>query len=264
MLLATAEGGVDVEDAAEADLLRLPVHLFSGLRPYYAEAVRAALRLPRASAGALEGVLRALWQIFLCSDATLLEVNPLVLTGNGQLVAADARLTIDDRAAAAHPEFSGTGERSGRTRYVREAAARQAVGVELDGNLAIVTSGAGVMMATADSVRARGGRPGPLLDLGGFQRSVVEQAELMRLVIAFHPDTVLVNLFTQVLRCDALAEAMLLAFRDDGTPIVARLTGHLAERGAGMLRAAGVPVSAAYGEACDLAVASARARQGTG
>jgi succinyl-CoA synthetase beta subunit len=209
-------------------------------------------------------VLGALWEVFLANDATLLEVNPLVLTRYGGLIAADARLAIDDRAAEAHPEFARSGDRSGLTAYEREAADRKAVGVEMAGNLAIVTSGAGVMMATADSVRARGGRPGPLLDLGGFQRSVHEQAEVMRLVLAFAPDTVLVNLFTQVLRCDVLAQAMLLAFRDTGTPIVARLTGHMADRGAAILGAAGVPVSAAYGTACELAVASARARAGSG
>ncbi len=102
-LLATAQGGIDVEDANDAGLLRLPVHVFSGLRPYHVEAVRRALGLRRSCAAELGRVLRALWEVFLANDATLLEVNPLILTDDDALIAADARLAIDDRAAEAHP-----------------------------------------------------------------------------------------------------------------------------------------------------------------
>jgi len=253
-LLATPRGGVDVDEADDDCLLRLPVHVFSGLRPYHRHAVRRALGVPLSLASELDRVLNAMWAIFLDMDATLLELNPLALTRDGHLIAADARLVIDDRAAASHPEYPG--DRGGLTVYERGASARQAIGVQMDGDTAIITSGAGVMMATADSLRARGGRPGALLDLGGFSRSVAEQADVMRLVLDCSPRVVFVNFFTQVLRCDELAEAIVAAFAASGTRVVARLTGHMSERGRDILAAAGMQVTDSYGTACDLAVSS--------
>ena len=196
-----------------------------------------------------------------CTDvgATLVEVNPLVLTTDGRLVAADAKVTIDDRVADRVPEYQG--ERSGLTSFEREAASRSAVGVDVGGDIAIITTGAGILMATADSVAARGGRLGPLLDLGGFPRTREQEAELFGLVLMAEPRVVFFNFFTQVMRCDQFAEAAVAAFggRTGGPRVVARLKGYTAVEGRAILAAAGMHASESYDEACDLAVSAALA-----
>jgi succinyl-CoA synthetase beta subunit len=259
MLLASAQGGIDVETVTPSAFLRLPVHPFTGLRPYHVLAVRQALSLPADVHRSLAAVIGGMWSACTDVGATLVEVNPLVLTTDGRLVAADAKVTIDDRVADRVPEYQG--ERSGLTAFEREAASRSAVGVDVGGDIAIITTGAGILMATADSVAARGGRLGPLLDLGGFPRTREQEAELFGLVLMAEPRVVFFNFFTQVMRCDQFAEAAVAAFggRTGGPRVVARLKGYTAVEGRAILAAAGMHASESYDEACDLAVSAALA-----
>jgi succinyl-CoA synthetase beta subunit len=259
MLMATPHGGIDVEDVAASAFVRLPVHPFTGLRPYHVRAVRRVLGLPSSADRDLDVVIGGMWAAFSEVGATLVEINPLVLTVDGRLVAADAKVTIDDRVADGAPQYRG--ERSGLTAYEREAASRRAVGIDVGGEIAIITTGAGILMATADSVSARGGRLGPLLDLGGFPRSRDQEAALFGLVLMAEPRVVLFNFFTQVMRCDQFAEAAVAAFggRRGGPRIVARLKGFKAAEGREILAASGMCASESYETACDLAVAAATA-----
>lgn len=252
-LLATPVGGMDVEEVEEARFIRVPIHPFVGVRAHHVRAVQRWLGVPDTAARDLDAVLRGMWAVCQEHGAILVEINPLALTADGRIVAADAKVVLDSRAAGI---VSARGEdRSRLTTYEREASQRQAVGVEIGGDIAVVASGAGCLMATADSISARGGSLAGLLDLGGFPRDEEAEAELFALTRMLNPRVVVFNFYTQVMRCDQYAAAILRAFPPgSGVTVVARLKGHMAAEGTELLARAGYVATESYAEACDLAV----------
>ena len=231
LLLVSQSGGMDVEDAPDTAMIRLPIDPWLGLRPFALRYVANSLGLTGTVAEQAIVAIQGLYEAFKSSDAQLVEVNPLVITTDGRVIAADAKITLDDAAAFRHPERQ-TGSRVG-SEFERECASRGTVGVEMDGDVAIVVSGAGLMMATVDLLGAAGVRLRAAVDLGGVAFGTPEQsADILRLVSGLSPKVILVNAFFNLAMCDPLAQGIVSALGGQGYEgrLVVRLRGrNLAE-----------------------------------
>jgi succinyl-CoA synthetase beta subunit len=249
LLLASRAGGVDVE--AAGDGLSLPVSPLLGLQPYAARRVAAHLGLAPGAAAAVAGLLDGLWRCFSQLECELVEVNPLALTAEGGLVALDAKITVDDRSRARHPELARA---SDETDPLDAAAERLAVyPVPMQGDIAVTAAGAGALMATLDYVQALGGTLAGGLDLGGVVgHRPAELVEALALTRAFAPRAFLFNFYVRGWRCDLLAESVLKAVGDlhPRHPMIVRLAGNRAVEGQAILRAAGVPTADSLVDAC--------------
>jgi succinyl-CoA synthetase beta subunit len=251
LLVASAAGGVDVEEASDA--LRLPIDPFVGVQPYMVRRVSAHL------GGPLGPLVEALWRCFTRLECELVEVNPLGLDDHGAAVALDAKIVVDDRARARHPELPLARDGSDP---LEAAGARLGVyPVRMAGAIAAATTGAGQLMATLDYVQALGGTLAGGLDLGGtVGHRPAELAEALGLLRGLEPRAVLLNSYVRTWRNDVIAEALVRALGDlhPARPVVARLAGHRAAEGEAILRAAGIPVSGSLVEACRLVVGLVR------
>jgi succinyl-CoA synthetase beta subunit len=255
LLLASAAGGVEVERTADG--LRLPVSPLLGVQPYARRRVSAHLGAP------VGPVVDALWQCFSRFECELVEVNPLAVTADGRTVALDAKVVVDDRALARHPEVAPRGEDGD---LLEAAGARLAVyPIRMAGDIAVATTGAGQLMATLDYVQALGGTLAGGLDLGGIVgHRPADLVEALALLREFAPRAFLVNSYVRTWKNDLIADAVLKALGDlhPGRPIVVRLAGHRTAEGEAILRAAGIPVARSLVEACRWAVDAVTARPG--
>ncbi len=240
VLLASAHGGVEIESIPETELLRLPIHPFTGLSGYQKRAVAQTLGVSGASVAPLGMLLEGLWAVFAKEDAELAEINPLAIV-DGRLLALDAKVIIEDDAGFRHPEY--TDIRDDRTPLEEQAREQEIAFVQLDGDLGVIANGAGLTMATLDVLSQFGGRPGVFLDLGGTD-DAAKVTEAFLLMAQAHPSVVFLNIFGGVTRCDTVArglvEAMSRVPESDRFPIVARIRGNNEEEGRALLRAAGV------------------------
>jgi succinyl-CoA synthetase beta subunit len=262
--LVAAEGGVEIEEIARTKpeaVHQEVIDPFSGIRPYQARRLAFALGLrgdPQTQAAAiLSGLVRAL----IKNDATLVEINPLVLTGDGRLLALDAKMILDDNALFRHPAFRA--DTDGDDDPAESAAAAMGLSyIRLDGDIGCLVNGAGLAMATADLIQTAGGRPADFLDIGG---GVTEDAVRAGFeIIASDPGvrSVLVNIFGGIVRCDLVARGIVRALRESGlrVPFVVRLHGTNAAEGKAVLAASGLAFETAetMAEAATKAVALAR------
>ncbi len=252
-LLASREGGMDIELVPDESIVRVDLDRSIGVRDYHVRALARALGL-ETQARELGTLLRAMWDILIHERAIVVEINPVVLTHGGRLIAADAKIELDARS---HPERTVLDD--DRTGYERAVAPYDAVGVQMDGRIAVVASGAGVLMATADSLCKRGGSIAGILDLGGFPRALEVETKLFAATLMLRPVVVFFNFFTQFMRCDQFARAIVAAFaeRSDVT-IVARMKGAGADEAHRILDAAGMTVTESYARACEIAIAASQ------
>jgi succinyl-CoA synthetase beta subunit len=243
LLVASAAGGVDVEEAGDA--LRLPVHPLLGLQPYAARRVSAHLGAP------VGPVVDALWQCFTCFECELVEVNPLAIGGDGGVAALDAKIVVDDRALARHPDVAGPREDADPLEL---AGARLAVyPVRMRGDIAVAAAGAGALMATLDYVQQLGGTLAGGVDLGGIVgHRPAELAEALALTRELSPRAFLFNFYVRTWKNDLLAESVLKAVGDlhPRHPIVVRMAGNRVAEGEAVLAAAGIPATRSFVEAC--------------
>lgn len=263
LLLASAQGGVAIESVAAHAIARIPIDLSPSLADGNATvdiatpSNRIAAMLALSDQSAFQRIVAALWRLFRAEDCLLAEINPLVYTTGGAWIALDARLILDDAARARHPEWPPPHE---GTAFERLCASHGAAATEMDGEIAIVTSGAGLGMATVDMVTALGGRVRCLVDLGG---NVFTAPDALTAIIgalhALRPRAVLCNCFFQLARCDTLAAGVAAAFtREPPTyPVVARLRGVNAAEARAILTPFGVRVTEEMDEACRMVVADA-------
>ena len=228
VLLAGREGGVEVEAADPGSFTRVEVDPLVGLQPFMLRRLARGLNLANEQARAAETLFRTLWEVLLRYDAELVEINPLALTADGMLVAADARMAIDDGALGRQERLPREG------RFASEFEQRcwelGVAGVELDGAIAMVISGAGLGMASLDTVTALGGTTRALVDLGGtaFQDRETLEA-ILRLALDLRPELLMVQAYFQLADLRPLAEALAAVLREragDHPPIVARLKGN--------------------------------------
>ena len=257
VLMASAHGGVEIESVDDSEILRIPVHPFTGLANYEKRRVTKALGLTGARARSLDGVLDRLWEVFQKEDAELVEVNPLGVVGEG-VVALDAKVVIEDDAAFRHPQYAEV--RDDRTPLEEIAREKEIAFVQLEGNIGVIANGAGLTMATLDVLQQFGGRPGVFLDLGGTD-DPKKVTEAFLLMAQAHPAAVFLNIFGGVTRCDTVATGLVAAMaqvpESERFPLVARIRGNNEEEGIAILQKAGVTSRRDLKESAQAAVAAA-------
>jgi succinyl-CoA synthetase beta subunit len=245
LLMFTTEGGVEIEQvAAESPdaLVRVHVDPLEGLEPHHARELLAGVSDP-GERDQIEKIVEALYRCFVDSDATLCEINPLIVTPEGKVRALDAKVTIDDSALFRHPDLAELRDTSATDPLEAYAQERGVIYVKLDGSVGILGNGAGLSMATVDVVVTAGGRPANFCDLGGGGSAAGVVAALE--VIARDPQvrSILFNIFGGITRGDEVARGILTALDeiDLKVPIVVRLDGTNAEEGRRILAEAARP-----------------------
>ncbi len=238
--MMSAEGGVEIEEVAVSNpkaISQVHIDPLLGFSDFHARKLVFGANLdPEARKGAIE-MLPKLYRAFVELDASLVEVNPLVLTGDGKVVALDAKVTVDDSAAYRHPIFEELKAAHEVPEQERLAKEKGLNFIKLDGNIGIIGNGAGLVMSTLDVVKDAGGDPANFLDVGGGADADVLSAGLE--VITSNPEvkSVFVNIFGGITRCDLVAAGILdaLSRLDMKVPLVVRLDGTNAEQGRKML-----------------------------
>jgi succinyl-CoA synthetase beta subunit len=257
-LIGTGEGGMEIEELAARSpekIIRLAIDPASGLSPFHARRLAFAFGLSGGQVAAMVEFVGALYRAFIELDASLIEINPLIVTGPGEttgettgdLLALDAKLAIDDNALFRHPEIEALRDRDEEDPIEREAGKHQLSYVKLDGNIGCMVNGAGLAMATMDIIKLYGAMPANFLDVGGG-------ATRERVTVAFklilsdpNVEAILVNIFGGIMRCDVLAEGIVAAVREINlhVPLVVRLEGTNVELGRRILSQSGLKLIAA-------------------
>lgn len=263
-VVASSAGGMDIEEVARTTperILRELCDPLLGLQDFQCRALAFALGLSGAQVGEMTRLLRNAYRLFVSNDLSLLEINPLVVTEDGRLVALDCKIGVDDNALWRRPRLADLRDVSQDD--PKEAAAH-AVGlnyIALDGNIGCMVNGAGLAMATMDLIKLHGGAPANFLDVGGG--ATAETVAKAFKIILSDPKVkaILVNIFGGIMRCDVIAEGIIQAVREVGVtvPVVVRLEGTNVDLGRNMLAQSGLKILSAPSltEAAKLAVAAA-------
>ena len=245
VVIVSAAGGIDIEEVAEKEpekILRQPVDVRWGLLPTQARELLAQAGVPHTVVAKGGAILSTLVKAFMESDATLAEINPLALTADGQVIAADAKMLIDDNALVRQKEYAGWAEPEEANPLEFQAKAEGLTYVKLDGDVGIIGNGAGLVMTTLDMVARSGGKPANFLDIGGGAKAEVMKKAL--LFVARDPQVkgILVNIFGGITRGEEVARGIILAQGElpKGMPIVARLSGTGEAEGRALLADAGL------------------------
>jgi len=264
VVMASAEGGVDIEEVARdrpERIVRALVDPFLGFHAWQARQIGFALGLAAERVAGFATIARQLYDTYLSEDATLAEINPLVLTGNGDWLALDAKMTIDDNALFRHPGFESLRDLDAEDPTELDARQSGISFVKLGGDIGCIVNGAGLAMATMDAVMLHGGEPANFLDVGGGA-SADQVAKAFSLVTA-DPNVraILINIFGGITRGDVVAQGITEALQRVAVPvpIVVRLSGTNAEEGRRILSEAGLTASESMDEAAAQAVQAAHA-----
>ncbi len=239
VLIASSYGGMDIEEVAEEHIIKEPIDLLLGLKPFVAKDIVRRMGIPLLSpiGKELAKVISNLYTLFREKDAELVEINPLAICGE-RLVAADAKVTIDDEALFRQLDIPRVEEAT-----VTEQAAKELglAFVELDGDIAVMANGAGITMGTLDTLAYYGGKPANFLDAGGGT-GVETTAKALELLLARNPKAIVINIFGGITRCDDVARAFatVKANREISIPVVIRLVGTNQEEGRAILQEADI------------------------
>ena len=229
-VIASAAGGMDIEEVAEHEpekILRADINPAAGLQPYQCRKLAFGLGFKGPQVGQFQKILTALYRIYLERDAALLEVNPLIVTKAGDLVALDAKINIDANAMFRQKALAGLRDPSQEDPIEREASEHDLNYVSLDGDIACMVNGAGLAMATMDLIKLHGGNPANFLDVGGGA-TAERVTEAFKLILSNRKvRAILVNIFGGIVRCDLIAEGVMIAVKQVGVavPVVVRLEG---------------------------------------
>jgi succinyl-CoA synthetase beta subunit len=266
-VVASAAGGMDIEEVAAKQpekILSVAIHPAVGLESYQARELAFGLGFSGAQIGEFTAILRALYKLYIEQDASLVEVNPLIVTKEGKLVALDAKIGIDPNAVFRHPELAALRDLSQEDPIEARAAEHDLNYVSLDGDIACMVNGAGLAMATMDIIKLHGGRPANFLDVGGGATVERVTAAFELILSNSNVRAILVNIFGGIVRCDIIAEGIMVAVQKVGVkvPVVVRLEGTNAKQARDMLASSGLAVVPAEGltDAARKAVAAAKAR----
>ena len=244
VFMASAAGGMEIEEVAREDpsaILRETIHPAVGFEPYQARKIAFGLGLPLEVVNYATPFLQALYRAFTDTDASLLEINPCVLTGDGKLMALDAKMTFDDNALFRHKELRELRDLDEEDPLEVEASKYGLNYIKLDGSVACMVNGAGLAMATMDIIKYAGGSPANFLDVGGGASS--DQVKNAFRILMNDPavKAVFINIFGGILRCDVLATGVVAAAKDLQlkVPVVVRMEGTNVEVGQQILRDSG-------------------------
>jgi succinyl-CoA synthetase beta subunit len=267
VVMASASGGMDIEEVARRDpgaILTEAVIPAAGLQPYQCRNLAFGLGLKGKQVGAFTGLLSAAFRVVQECDASLLEINPLVITGDGGLLALDAKLDLDDNALFRHKDLADLQDPAQEDEREHAARTHGLNYIALDGNIACMVNGAGLAMATMDLIKLHGGEPANFLDVGGGA-TAERVAEAFKLILADRGvRAILVNIFGGIVRCDLIAEGILQAIKEVAVmvPVVVRLEGTNAAQGLELIAHSGLAIQTAgdLTEAALKSVAAAQAR----
>ena len=264
-VIASAAGGMDIEEVAAHSpekILRVDINPAAGLQAYQCRKLAFGLGFKGPQVGKFQAILTGLYRIYLERDAALLEVNPLIVTKSGDLVALDAKINIDANAMFRQKAMAGLRDPSQEDPIEREASEHDLNYVSLDGDIACMVNGAGLAMATMDLIKLHGGNPANFLDVGGGATAdrVTEAFKIM--LKNPHLKAILVNIFGGIMKCDVIASGVVAAAKQVSlkVPLVVRLEGTNVDLGKKILAESGLPIISAsnMGEAAEKVVSAAK------
>ena len=246
-ILVSTKGGMDIEAVAEEnpdDIHTEPIDPLSGLMPFQTRKLTRVLGLDQSVAGEAARILSALYRVFVENDCSLVEINPLIITSNDQVVALDAKINLDDDSLFRHADLMEYRDVSQEDPLEAQASDLDIAYVNLDGDVGCLVNGAGLAMATLDVTTAAGAAPANFLDVGGG--ATPEKVASAVKIILSDPKVhrVLINIFGGILRCDIAGEGIVLAYEETGstTPLVVRMLGTNVLEGKNILGVSGLPV----------------------
>jgi succinyl-CoA synthetase beta subunit len=249
-IMASAAGGMDIEEVAEATpekILTLMLHPAAGVLPYQAREIGFGLGLDAAQRDQFGKLLTQLVKLFNECDASLVEINPLIVTEGGEVVALDGKINIEDNALFRQGRLAGLRDPEQEDPSERKAREQDLNYVSLDGNIACLVNGAGLAMATMDLIKLHGGEPANFLDVGGGA-TAERVTEAFKIILA-NPkvEAILVNIFGGIVRCDLIAEGVIAAVQavKVKVPVVVRLEGTNVDKGRQLLASSGFDIVAA-------------------
>jgi succinyl-CoA synthetase beta subunit len=252
VMMASAAGGMEIEEVAREHpeaILRQTIEPVLGFQPFHARKLAFGLGLAPELASAAVPFLGGLYRALVELDASLVEINPCVVTGDGRLVALDAKMNFDDNALPRHPEIGELRDLDEEAPLEVEASKHRINYIKLDGNVACMVNGAGLAMATMDIIKLAGGNPANFLDVGGGASA--EQVRNAFRILLSDPGVkaVFINIFAGILRCDVLATGLVEAAHElkVRVPIVVRMQGTNVEKGREILRGSGLAFTVAAG-----------------
>jgi succinyl-CoA synthetase beta subunit len=250
LVVASTEGGVEIEAVAAKSpekILREPIDPLAGLQPYQARKLASQLGFESSQLKNASKLFEGLYRTFIAYDCSMVEVNPLVVTKRGEVLALDAKFNFDDNALYRHPEIAAMRDKAEEDPREVEASKHGLNYIGLDGNIACLVNGAGLAMATMDIIKFYGGEPANFLDVGGG--ATEEQVtEAFKILIADKKvKAILVNIFGGIMKCDVIAEGIINAAKTVklSVPLVVRLEGTNVERGNQLLKESGIELIAA-------------------
>ena len=265
--IASAEGGTEIEEVAEARpdaIHRLTVSPITGFQPWMGRKLGYGLGIVPSLSAPFTKMCGALYAAFLGTDASMLEINPLVQTTDGRILALDAKVGLDDNALYRHPDLTELRDLAEEDPLEVEASKFGLNYIKLDGNIACMVNGAGLAMGTMDIIKHHGGQPANFLDVGGGATKEMVTSAFRILLADPHVKAVLINIFGGIMRCDIVAQGVVEAAKAVGAkvPIVVRLEGTNVEKGREILRTSGLAFRVADGmrDAAEKAVAAAGGR----
>jgi succinyl-CoA synthetase beta subunit len=265
-VMASSEGGMDIEEVADKTpelIHKVTADVAIGLTDAQADDLAAKIGIPAASVPQARAVFQALLRAFWETDASLAEINPLILTGSGDVIALDAKLNFDANALYRHPELVALRDLDEEDPAEIEASKFDLAYIQLDGNIGCLVNGAGLAMATMDTIKLFGGEPANFLDVGGG--ATAEKVTEAFKIMLRNPGlkAILVNIFGGIMKCDTIAEGVVTASRAVGlkVPLVVRMKGTNEELGRKLLADSGLPIISAdsMAEAAEKVVAAAAA-----
>jgi succinyl-CoA synthetase beta subunit len=262
-MMASAEGGVEIEEVARATperIVKIAIDPFLGLQPYQGRELGFGIGLPKELVRDFVKIAQGLYEAFLKCDASLAEINPLVVTGSGKLLAVDGKMLLDDNGLFRHFELAEMRDADEETPEEQEARRHGLSYVKLDGEIGCMVNGAGLAMATMDITKLHGGSPANFLDIGGGAQADKVAAALRIILSDPNVKAVLFNIFGGITRCDEVAKGILAALREVPTdvPMVARLVGTNEKEGREILADANMITATTLVQAAEKAVAASR------
>ena len=247
VIIASTEGGMEIEEVAEhhpEKILRAPVDPASGISGFHARKLAFGLGLEGKQVGTFTKFVSSIYEAFVALDAAIIEINPLVVTGAGEIIALDAKVSFDDNALYRHPEIEKLRDESEEDPKELEANKHSLSYVALDGNIGCMVNGAGLAMATMDIIKLYGAEPANFLDVGGGATKERVTAAFKIILSDPNVEGILVNIFGGIMRCDVIAEGVIAAAREVSlsVPLVVRLEGTNVQLGKDIMAKSGLPI----------------------
>ncbi|MBM3565541.1 MAG: ADP-forming succinate--CoA ligase subunit beta [Alphaproteobacteria bacterium] len=249
-MMASAEGGMDIEEVAvkhPEKIIKVAIDPATGFLPFHARKIAYGLGLEGKQVGSAVKFMSAMYKAFTDLDCSIVEINPLVVTAAGEVIALDAKMNFDDNALFRHPDVGNLRDEDEEDPAEREASKHDLNYIRLDGNIGCMVNGAGLAMATMDIIKLYGGTPANFLDVGGGATKERVTTAFKIILADTNVEAILVNIFGGIMRCDVIAEGVVAAAREVSlnVPLVVRLEGTNVQQGKKILTESGLPIISA-------------------